>query len=283
MPATPQEILDKYINVADADLRDAFSTFILPGYVPAASATTNDNAAVAYILGGQPGVGKTELILNADNFRAFHPLHDDIIKESPDYYPDLTGKFAIDLNNMLVQYCLGNRLDFILETTFSSLGQMNSTIKRFKKKGHIVNIMILAVNPHISYLNTLTRYENMLENKADFARKVGDTRHDSRYGQIEKTLTLVLEKKLYDHIYIYGRAGLAKQSGKTNGLLLKSRDGKSPLNVYIKERDKKWSDEDKQYFMQRALLLAETMVRRKASMDELRELFHYYRFSDYTW
>ena len=116
---------------------------------------------------------------NADNFRAFHPLHDDIVKESPIYYPDLTSKFAIDLNNMLVQHCLDNGLDFILETTFSSLGRMNTTIKRFKKKEYIVNIMILAVNPQISYLNTLTRYETMLTGKGNFARKVGNERHDS--------------------------------------------------------------------------------------------------------
>ena len=149
-------------------------------------------------------------------------------------------------------------------------------------KGYIVNIVILAVNPNISYLNTMNRYEKMLEDKKAFARKVGIKRHDSRYPLVEKTLKLVEKEKLYDHIYIYGRAGVAGQSGKRNGLVLKNKDCTAPVVEYQNERDKQWSDEDKHYFMQAALLLAEKMVKRNASMDELRELFHYYNFSDYT-
>jgi predicted ABC-type ATPase len=296
MPPTPQEIIDRS-TYSDADKIAVFNDIVRPGYADRKVRATlsSGNKPVAYILGGQPGAGKSELIdiikaqllmnvveCNADNFREYHPQHEDIIKEPSDYYPDLTGKFANVVNDVLVNHCLEKKLNFILETTFSSRGVMNSTIKKFAKRGYIVNVAIMAVNPKLSYLNTMTRYEQMLKDPLVFARKVGVERHDERYPLVEETLKMVQKSNLYDHIYIYGRAGLAAHKNKKNGLVLKYKGGKSALNAYIKERDKQWPDKDKQYFMQRALLLAESMVRRNASMNELRELFHYYDFSDYT-
>ena len=47
------------------------------------------------------------------------------------------------------------------------------------------------------------------------------------------------------------------------------------------EREKRWSDTDKRYFMQEALLLIEKMVRRNAPYSDIKALFENYTFSAY--
>ena len=145
------------------------------------------------------------VLCNADHFRVFHPKHTDIINEPAEYYPEITAPYAIRWNNMLRAYCEKNRLNYILETTFSSGQAMNVTLHDIQKIGYEVTIMILAVHSDISFLNTLSRYEDMLA-KASFGRMVGKIPHDERYNAIENTLNLVQDKKLYNHINIYGRA-----------------------------------------------------------------------------
>ncbi len=107
MPDTPPELLSRFGVVSDAEIDFAFNTFILPGYANVKPKNGNSDAPEVVILGGQPGAGKTELTLeaqrilrfngvecNADDFRTYHPQYDEIIKQSPDYYPDLTAAFA---------------------------------------------------------------------------------------------------------------------------------------------------------------------------------------------
>jgi predicted ABC-type ATPase len=152
------------------------------------------------ILGGQPGSGKGELttqalikisrnsvICNADDYRDLHPKIKEIKELQPQYYPDLTSKFAQDCNNLLRQHCEEYHLNYILETTFSSGKRMNDTIREMRSRGYDVSMMLLAVHHNLSFLGTKLRYESMFA-QSGFGRTVSKKQHDERYDLIISTL-----------------------------------------------------------------------------------------------
>jgi hypothetical protein len=59
---------------------------------------------------------------------------------------------------------------------------------------------------------------------------------------------VVQKSGIYDRLYIYGRAGRQKVKGMHNGLIKISENGPSPVNDYISEVEKEWSDNDLRFF-----------------------------------
>ena len=174
---------------------------------------------IAVILGGQPGAGKGELtnvslsllkynvvICNADDYRDYHPKAEEIKRLHEEYYPEITVEYSQPWNNILKEYCISNRFNFILETTFSSGDQMNSTIESLKKSGYRVYLMVIAVNAKLSYLGTRVRSEEMRATSG-YGRLVDRDVHNHKYEHVFSTLKIVTAKKLYDKLFIYGRAG----------------------------------------------------------------------------
>lgn len=161
-------------------------------------------------MGAQPGAGKTELekvaryelgdnvvTCNADLFRDYHPYAETIKRQHESLYPELTAGYAQAWNNGLRAYCEANRLNYILETTFSSGQVMNETIRELKEKGYHVEIKLLAVHPKLSLLSTHIRYEEMKQ-KEETGRLVTKEAHDQRFAMIKPTLELVQSAALYD-------------------------------------------------------------------------------------
>jgi predicted ABC-type ATPase len=237
------------------------------------------------ILGGQPGSGKGELItqaqvvlgintviINADDFRDQHPLHKEIKSNHGKYYPEITSDYSLVWGDTLRKYCEDNHFNYILETTFSSGERMNDTIKAMKDKGFYVAIMLLSVHPNLSFLGTRLRFEAMLS-QSGFGRLVSKQQHDLRYNRIIATLKVVLKAKLYDTIYIYARASRQRLKGTTIGLRLLKKNGDNPLQDYLEERNKHWSENDLRFFTADILQLVKQMIWRGASNEELREIF----------
>lgn len=266
------------------------SKLIIAAYTRGATPSEDPQA---FILGGQPGSGKGELITqaqkivgsnivvcNADDYRVMHPHFKNIVKDYEDIYPELTAGYAQIWNNRLREYCESNKLNYILETTFSSGEKMNETIAQIKAKGYQVSVMILAVNQHLSFLGTRMRYEVMYE-RDGYGRTVAKHAHDERYEKIIPTLHLVEREKLYDHLYIYARASRQRLKGTTNGLRLIAMDSENPSKDYQAERSKKWSENDLRYFTSDILLLFKSMVMRKATHEELEQLFTVFDLENY--
>lgn len=237
---------------------------------------------VVIILGGQPGAGKSELITqaqtiigknavtcNADDFRDYHPESDEIKKLYENYYPEITVRYSQPWNNQLKAYCEEHRLNYILETTFSSGDWMNNTISDLKSKGFAVYVMVLAVNKRLSFLGTRLQYEGM---KAidGYGRLVDEDIHDQKYELVLATLEAVCRKGLYDKLFIFGRAGRQKVKGMHNGLIKISENGKTPVADYIAEREKEWSDNDLRFFNDDVLHLIRLMVDRKPPYSDIK-------------
>lgn len=237
------------------------------------------------ILGGQPGSGKGELITqaqdilgintvtcNADDYRDQHPAFKEIKSNHEQYYPDITADYSLVWNDRLRKYCEEKNFNYILETTFSSGDRMNDTIRDMRAKGYTVSVMLLSVHHNLSFLGTRLRYEAM-RSQNGYGRLVGKTQHDTRYHSIIDTLERVLNAKLYHNIYIYGRASRQRLKGTSVGLRKLSKNGDNPLQDYLNERGKHWSENDLRFFTSDILQLVKQMIWRGASNEELKEIF----------
>ncbi|MBB5441086.1 hypothetical protein HDC92_004791 [Pedobacter sp. AK017] len=235
------------------------------------------------ILGGQPGAGKSELeriarkelgqnvvSCNADIFRDYHPEAEKIKAKHESYYPELTSEYAQAWNNGLRAYCEANRMNFILETTFSSGNLMNKTISELQDKGYRVEIKLMAVHPKLSLLGTHFRYEHMklTENSG---RLVGKEAHDNRYNLIAPTLYLVQNEGLYNKLQIYGRTLQNDPQSFIEGVSLLSTNPKNAVQIFQQEVDRKWSADLRLYFLQNLDKVIAMKQARNAPAHEISE------------
>lgn len=235
----------------------------------------------AVITGAQPGAGKTELqklaedklnnnvvICNADNFRDFHPLAQEIKAKYPEEYPELTAIYAQKWNDVLSQYCRDNQLNYILETTFSSGERLNKTIFELKIMGYNVDIMLLAVPPKLSLLGTYMRYEESIE-KNKLGRKVSKEAHDSRFNAILKTINAISNEKLFDNIFIYSRSIVLKYTNLIEGVTLIAHNPKDIQSAFLEEINNEWQPKLKEYFKNSCHDILKKMEKRNAAQSEI--------------
>jgi len=246
----------------------------------------------AIIIGGQPGSGKSELIIealhllkdnavvcNADDFRDFHPKADEIKQMHERFYPEITADYSQPWNDALMEHCENNGFNYILETTFSSGDRMNDTIAQIKAKGYRVIIMLLAIPAPLSILGTHIRFEEMKRIEG-VGRLVDLKTHQDKFLAIPGTLQKVQEAGLYENLYIYGRRNIQRKSISKTGVNLIAHNPADPVKTYLQERDKELSAEYLNYFYSARLNVLEMMIKRGAGLPEVKAFLKNSKFDD---
>ncbi|OJV55343.1 MAG: hypothetical protein BGO31_20655 [Bacteroidetes bacterium 43-16] len=271
------ETLRELYRLSESDFSTIFEIIteeVAKGYLPSQTPT-------AIILGAQPGAGKTELqksaerllgnnavICNADNLRDFHPLSKEIKTKHPEVYPELTAEYAQMWNNLLCKYCRENKLNYILETTFSSGERLNETILELKNNGYKVDIMLLAVSPKLSLLGTYIRYEESLQ-ELGLGRKVSKVAHDSRFNAIPTTIEAISLKRFFDNISIYSRSIVLEYTSLVEGVTLVAHNPIDVMAIYREEVERPWSPKFKEYYKSTYFNIIRMMEQRSAPKIEI--------------
>lgn len=181
---------------------------------------SKDSSPKAFVLGGQPGAGKTGLqkimeakcngnliVLNGDEFRELHPdyiaLQEKYGKDSVEY----TGKFSGQMTEMLMSRLKAEKYSILVEGTLRTAEVPLSTCKGFKDNGYNVTLALVAVKPQISYLSTILRYEKQLA-AGKLPRATAKDKHDYIVDQIPSNLREIYSSKQFDNIVIYNREGV---------------------------------------------------------------------------
>ena len=172
-----------------------------------------------YILGGQPGSGKTKLtnllieksdedivVLNGDEFKKLHPRYKELQKEFGDEAVTKTQEFSGKMTERLIEELSSKKYSLVIEGTLRTDTVPLNTEKKLKDKGYITELSVIAVKPELSYVGTLKRYEEMLD-IGTTPRTTLKEHHDMVVKGILTNLEKIYEQNKFNNITIYNREG----------------------------------------------------------------------------
>lgn len=201
---------------------------------------------VAYILGGQPGAGKTYLqrnivckdnniiTINADSYRKSHPHFEDIQDKFGDESPKYTQPFINEVVQRLISDLSDRKYNLIIEGTLRTADVPLNTCHLLKNKDYKVELHLISVKKEISYESTILRYENNIKMHS-IPRMTSKEHHDKVVNAICDNLDVIYNKNVFDDIKLFDRDG---------NTLYSLEDGVSPVSI---EHDKlfgNWSKEE---------------------------------------
>lgn len=174
----------------------------------------------AYVLGGQPGAGKSvmideifknklnknALIISGDDYRRHHPGYELIQEQEGLLSAKYTQAFSSKITEMLIQKASDEKYNLIIEGTFRTANTPLKTLDILKSKGYETHIAIIATPARISRASCLERYKKQFLAEPKMARFTDPKDHDI---VLENIVTNVKEVFL---------------SGKANFISLYTRD-----------------------------------------------------------
>ena len=255
-------------NYTDEELEKQFKK-ILYFYKSRYSPTENPKV---FLLGGQPGAGKSGLenainieneyiSISGDDYREYHPKFEELNirygKESSKY----TQQWAGEITERLIKELGKEKYNLIIEGTLRTSELPLKEAYRFKKNGYEVELNIIVVKPEKSYLGTLLRYEQMIT-KDKTPRMTPKEHHDLVVNSIGNNLEIIYNSKVFDNIKLFDRE---------NHLLYnyKESPGINPKDIIDKEFKRKWRKEELSEYRKDWEDLLEMLKNREATLDEV--------------
>ena len=172
----------------------------------------------AFILGGQPGAGKTSLqyliqkqdrnviVINADAYRKFHPYFFEIQRKYGTDSPKYTQPFINQVTEQLIDELSTESYNLIIEGTLRTATVPLNTCRALKDKGYRVELHVIAVKRAISYESTLLRYELAIQ-QGEIPRATAKAHHDMVADTIADNLDIICRSKTFDDIRLFDREG----------------------------------------------------------------------------
>ena len=258
-------------NYTNEELELVFQK-ILKMYMSSYSSSKNPKV---FLLGGQPGAGKSGLenmlnlkdeyiSISGDDYREYHPRFKEINLEYGKEASKYTQQWAGQITEKLIEKLAKEKYNLIIEGTLRTAQLPLKEANRFKKLGYEVELHVLAVKPEKSYLGTLLRYEEMIK-QGKIPRMTPKEHHDLVVKNIGDNLEIIYNSKAFDNIKLFDRE---------NNLLYNYRENLdiSPKNILEKEFYREWKIEEIKNFREKWENLVRMMENRKASLKEISQL-----------
>ncbi len=226
----------------------------------------------AFLLGGQPGAGKSGLIsfikdenrvieINADDYRKRHPYYQELKNKYGDDYVLYTQNFIGKMTESLVEKLSDEGFPLVIEGTLRTVEVPLKTCEMLKKKGYNVDLNVVLVKPEISLLGTFQRYEKMLE-VGTVARETPIEHHNNVARNIAGNLDILREKEVFNDIKIYNREGDNLYSQKNN-------PNQNPGDIFRKEFSRNFSQEEINFINKTSSDILKSMEKRKADQKQI--------------
>ncbi|MBO7098065.1 MAG: zeta toxin family protein [Alphaproteobacteria bacterium] len=228
-----------------------------------------------YILGGQPGAGKsvlTESILknsdndniisiNGDEFRLWHPQAREIFQKHGKMFAEYTDADFRTWTSAIFDEAIQNHYNMVFEGTMRTNQICNTIKQKLLPAGYQINILVVAVPEIKSRISIYSRYQEQLE-KYPIARFTSRLSHDAAYQGMLDTLQQIESEHLYHTIKVYNRAGET---------LFQTGD-KDIVSAIKKERQKPLSKEDIASLTEQCDILLEKMRARNEDEEYISDL-----------
>ncbi len=207
-------------------------------------ALANQNNPQGFVLGGQPGAGKSSLIaeaknrlnrnileINGDNFRKYHPDYKILQERYAEDAPKYTAEFAGAMTEAIFQKALNERYNIVIEGTFRTAKTPIKTLQKLKDNGYETTVLIQTCNKDISWASCLERYEKMLQANPKEARFTPKEHHDVVVENLSKNIKEVEKSKLADNMQIFVRTPSKENSQIFESKEIYNSNSKKPVNV----------------------------------------------------
>lgn len=182
------------------------------------SVLKKSNNPKGYILGGQPGAGKSELlkqirkkhnknvvIINADDYRKYHPNYKEFQENFIENSPKYTALFSAKMTEAIIKKALDERYNIAIEGTFRTSETPINTLKILKEAGYETTVAIQTCDKKISWKSCLERYNKALKINPLLARYTDKNHHDLVVKNLAKNIKEVQSSDLVDNLKIFTR------------------------------------------------------------------------------
>lgn len=173
-----------------------------------------------FVLGGQPGAGKSNLIhrinaemngnlmiINGDEFRRYHPDFDAIQAQYGKDAPKHTAEFSAKMTGLVLERALNEQYNVSIEGTFRTAEVPMATLDKMHEHGYQTAVHIQTAPTEISWQSTLERYDDMLR-VGETPRYTDKAHHDLVVDSLPGNADAVFESGKADSFKVYSREGL---------------------------------------------------------------------------
>ena len=258
-------------NYTNEELELVFQK-ILKMYMSSYSSSKNPKV---FLLGGQPGAGKSGLenmlnlkdeyiSISGDDYREYHPRFKEINLEYGKEASKYTQQWAGQITEKLIEKLAKEKYNLIIEGTLRTAQLPLKEANRFKKLGYEVELHVLAVKPEKSYLGTLLRYEEMIK-QGKIPRMTPKEHHDLVVKNIGDNLEIIYNSKAFDNIKLFDRENNLLYNYKENYDI-------NPKNILENEFNSEWKLEEIKNFREKWENLIIMMENRKLHIEEISKL-----------
>lgn len=206
-------------NCTEQEFQDSLERVIETMEASASSILYIDNVRpVGYVLGGQPGSGKSNLIrllrkkydsnivaISGDDFRPYHPYFAEYQTLYNEDSPKYTARFSSLMTEAVIKHFVEKRYNLVIEGTFRTSQTPINTLQMLRDNGYKTGCLVQLCNKELSWKSCQERYERMKERKPIMARAVDKAHHDYVVEHITNNIKAVYDSKLADIFEIYER------------------------------------------------------------------------------
>lgn len=173
----------------------------------------------AYVLGGQPGAGKSimtnqilknelfknAIVISGDDYRRYHPKYEYIQKKEKLLSAKYTQAFSSKITEMLIEKASCEKYNVIIEGTFRTATTPLQTLEKLKARGYETHVAIIATPAKISRTSCLERYKKQFITNPYTARFTNPADHDVVIQNLSKNVNEVFLTGKADFISLYTR------------------------------------------------------------------------------
>lgn len=205
--------------LSDVQHDTIFRRDVIPEYFSDLSAIPHQPTAV--ILGGQPGSGKSALldratsdlqasgatvVINGDDFRAFHPAYTRLQQTDPENAAFYTDRDSGRWVEKTIEHAKSLGVNMVIESTMRNPATFEKTSESLREAGYRVEARAMAVPAAESWQGVHLRYEGMLE-RGEQGRFTKREAHDAGYKGVPLTLRAIEKHGWAQRITLEVRSG----------------------------------------------------------------------------
>lgn len=201
----------------------------------------------AFLLGGQPGSGKTGLrnviteetkgnhiVIDNDTFKQQHPNFEALVDMYGKNVVEQVTPFSNQMTEELIKRLSDQGYNLVIEGTGRTVDVPIQTAEMLQAKGYQTKLYVMAVPKIQSYLGTIERYEDMFRRNAVTARATPKQAHDIVVKNLPTNLEVLHKTGLFSDIRLYNRKGVKLYSSLETSSI-------SPKNTLETELNRKLS------------------------------------------